>query len=150
MWEVREEPRGGVYAALIRFAVSRCDRFYLVWREQLAFDGSARGIADRLEPWEIERVRTDAWDGTRLLGHYAVVRHYRLDAGSAAVLTASAAGLYDWVAPRLPEDLTFRTPAGDCWLATIAHEQVAWFPALEAADVSELRHRVPGIAVAEG
>src|SRR4051812_10440493 len=83
------EPSDAVYAALIDFAVARCTRFYLVWREQLEFNESAQQFEATLRPWEIDSVRTDTWDGTRLLGHYASVRHYRLDRESADILASA-------------------------------------------------------------
>ncbi len=88
--EVRiiEEPRAEVYLALIQFAARNCNRFSLVWRNQLRFDSSALEIAGALVPDLEKSITTDEWPGTQLFGHRAVVRHYRVTRRSVDVLNA--------------------------------------------------------------
>lgn len=138
-----EEPTGDTYRGLLRFAAAVGSLFSLVWREQFRFDESALGIRRRLEGELVSESWTDEWPGTRLLGHMATVRKYRLSASSLAVIS-EARGLYSWLEPVLPEDLAFYEPDGHVWLGSIAHERDAFVdPA--AVDVEDLITRVPGL-----
>jgi hypothetical protein len=142
------EPRGAVYQELLNLAAEVCGSFSLVWRDQLQFDRSAQAIEDLLSPYLVREERTDEWPGTKLMGHLATVRHYRV-AGEAMRVLDGAAGLYAWSAPERPEDLAFYTADGAVWLASIAHEKDAWFvgwPGVEAA----VRSRISGLMLASG
>ena len=102
-------------------------------------------IQQSLASYLVREERTDEWPGTKLLGHLATVRHYRVESGSMHVLKR-AGGLYAWLAPDYPEDLVFYTPDGAVWLGSIAHERDAWFvggPGLE----EQVRRRMPRLEV---
>lgn len=142
-----EEPRGETYLALLRFARKRCERFSLVWRTKLRFNSSAINIARALEP-DLERSSTtNEWPGTRLIGHTAVVRHYRITRRSMEVLEA-APGLFSWLSPDLPEDLAFYSTADVLWLGTISHEEEAWFADPSLSQDAIIQH-VPGIVLSQ-
>ena len=141
---IRAEPSGATYLALLNFAQEHSQTFSLVWRKQLAFDASARQIAADLRPF-LDNVReTDAWPGTDLVGHTALVRSYRVCAESMRMLSG-AERLYAWLAPQRPEDLAFYTADGRWWLCSIAHEHQSFVdttvvdPAVLVAAVSGLR-----------
>jgi hypothetical protein len=140
---IAEEPRGETYQALLRFAVSRCQRFSLVWCDQLAFHPAAWEVASTLEPYLVARVRTDAWPGTQLLGHQATVGYYQSTPEAVAVLE-TAHGLYSWLSPLLPEDLAFYSSEGKLWLGSISHERDAWFQTEELSR-AEILQSVPGL-----
>ncbi len=142
---ITQEPRGETYLALLRFAASRCQRFSLVWRDQLTFDPAAQEVAAILEPHLVARVHTDTWPGTRLLNHKAVVRHYWLNRQSVVVLQ-TADGLYSWLSPDWPEDIAFYSSEEVLWLGTISHEQDAWFQD-KALSREEILQHVPGIVL---
>jgi hypothetical protein len=101
---VVEEPTNDTYRALLDFAAGIGSSFSLVWREQSKFDESAREVATLLKPDLVAESITDEWPGTRLLGHRATVRTYKLSENALAVLKR-AHGLYDWQEPSRPEDL---------------------------------------------
>lgn len=145
--ELEEDLLGDDYICLIDLAQKSCDRFYLVWREQLSFDQSAEDCATDLAPWFLSEEMTDTWDGTQLLGGTAMLRHYELCAGSARVLK-KAGHLYAWLGPDLPEDLTFYTSGGALWMASVSHERGAgfdgrWVPA------HHLTRHIPAIKLME-
>lgn len=132
---------GQTYRALLAFAARFSGSFSLVWRHQLSFDSSAAVLEGVLRPFLIEQTESSEWPGTRLIGHSAIVRTYRLAPDSARAL-ATAGGLFGWRSPTRPEDLAFYAPDGRCWLGTIAHERDA-FVALDANDLAALRAAVP-------
>jgi len=144
--DILEEPRGAQFDDLLSLATEVCGSFSLVWRDQLEHGDSAQEIQQSLATYLFREERTDEWPGTRLHGHQATVRHYRVELGSMRVLKR-AGGLYAWLAPDYPEDLVFYTPDGAVWLGSIAHEREAWFvgwPGLEA----QVRRRMPSLKVA--
>ena len=143
--EITDEPAGREYRDLLHLAAEACGSFSLVWRDQLAFEPSAEEVARSLRPFLIREQRTDEWPGTKLLGHLATVRYYRLTPETLAVLER-AARLYAWEAPALPEDLALYTHDNNVWLGSIAHERDAWLQGgseLEAA----VHARLPGLAL---
>ncbi len=106
--DILQEPIADTYRALINFACTECDTFSLVWQE--GFDFTAR---------------TDNWPGTRIVDRFALVRWYHLCVPTQQILK-KAPGLYSWLAPDFPEDLAF-FKQGECWMASISHEQCSWF-----------------------
>ena len=138
-----EEPKGPMYEALLRFALRHDCLFSLVWRDQSVFAGSATAIAKTLRPALVRQTRTDEWPGTTLIGHFAIVRLYRLTATTLSML-APADRLYAWIAPDRPEDLALYTSDGAAWLASVAHERNAFiYP--DAVDLRRLAADVAGL-----
>ena len=146
MLAIRSEPAGRTYAGIVTLASEVCASFSLVWRDQLPFGRSARSIAQELRGDLIREERTDEWPGTKLLGHQATVRHYRVAQSSMRVLER-AGSLYAWLSPDRPEDLAFYLADGSTWLASIAHEREAWFSDSPGVDAL-VRQRIPELEVA--
>lgn len=146
-FDIVAEPKGQIYIDLLNFAAVRCESFSLVWRDQFKFEQSAYEIKQALKPFQLSNVRTDEWLGTKLIGHEAIVRRYRVSDESVKLLNV-AGSLYSWLQPKLPEDLAFYSMGDVCWLASISHEDRAWF-----LDVSllpeEIYAYVPGIKLGE-
>jgi hypothetical protein len=125
-FDIVAEPKGQTYIDLVAFAASRCGSFSLVWRDQFQFEQSAYEIKHALKPFLISNDRTDEWPGTKLIGHEAIVRRYRV-ADESVKLLHVAGTLYSWLQPNLPEDLAFYASGDTAWLASISHESQAWF-----------------------
>jgi len=140
---IRSEPAGTTYRALLAFAEGHSGTFSLVWRKQLAFGANADIVRRDLAPFLDAEGESDAWPGTKIFGHTAIVRSYRLSPDSVRIL-ATAERLYAWEAPERPEDLAFYTPAGRWWLGSIAHERDA-FVDTDAVDVARLAAAVTGL-----
>jgi hypothetical protein len=143
--DIVAEPKGQTYIDLLNFAVSRCESFSLVWRKQFQFEPSAHQIANSLKPFLISNVRTDEWLGTKLIGHEAIVRQYRVSDKSIEILR-SVSGLYSWLQPTLPEDLAFYSSGQVGWLASVSHERDAWFLD-ESLSLDEIYGHVSGIKI---
>jgi hypothetical protein len=144
--DIVAEPKGQTYIDLLIFAAARCEYFSLVWRDQFKFEPSAYQIKHALKPFQISNVRTDEWLGTKLIGHSAIVRSYRISGESIELLNV-AGSLYSWLQPNLPEDLAFYSSGNVGWLASISHERRAWLldetllPQEVCANVSGLKIR---------
>ena len=145
VFDIVAEPRGKTYLDLLNFAASRCESFSLVWRQQFEFEPSAYEIKHALKPFLISNIKTDEWPGTKLIGHEAMVRRYRVAAESVELLRV-ADSLYSWLRPKLPEDLAFYSSGDTVWLATISHEGEAWFLD-ESLVPTEIYAYVPGIKI---
>ena len=141
------EPKGRTYIDLLDFAAARCHSFSLVWGDQFKFEQSAYEMKHALKPFQLSDVRTDEWLGTKLIGHGAIVRRYRVADESVKLLYA-AGGLYSWSQPKLPEDLAFYSVGDFGWLASISHEGRAWFLD-ESLLPGEIYAYVPGIKIRE-
>ncbi len=143
--DIVAEPTGRTYTDLLTYAASRCESFSLVWRKQFHFEPSARQIANSLRPFLISNLSTDEWPGTKLIGHEAMVRQYRVTDKSIKIL-CSVNGLYSWLEPKLPEDLAFYSSDWIGWLASVSHEGDAWF--LDTSlSLDEIRKHVWGIEI---
>jgi hypothetical protein len=147
VFDIVAEPKGQTYFDLLDFAASRCESFSLVWIGQFQFDKSAYEIKHALKPFLLSNVRTDEWPGTKLVGHEAIVRRYRVSPESVKLLQ-KAEGLYSWLRPTLPEDLAFYDSGEVVWLASIGHEGEAWF--LDASlTTAEIYAYVPDVKISK-
>ena len=143
--DIVAEPKGQTYIDLLNFAASRCESFSLVWRKEFQFEPSAHQIAKSLKPFLISNLSTDEWLGTKLIGHEAIVRQYRVTNKSIKVL-CSVGALYSWLEPKLPEDLAFYCSDQIGWLASVSHERDAWFLD-RSLSLDEIYEQVPGIEI---
>jgi len=116
-----------------------------VWRKQFQFEPSAHQIANSLKPFLISNVKTDEWLGTKLIGHEAIVRQYRVADKSINIL-CSVSSLYSWLQPQFPEDLAFNSSGNIGWLASVSHERDAWFLD-ESLSLDEVYSNVSGIEI---
>lgn len=146
-FDIVVEPKGKTYIDLLNFAASRCESFALVWRDHSRFEPSAYEIKHALKPFLVSNIKTDEWPGTKLIGHEAMVRRYRVEDQSLKVLHV-AGSLYSWLQPGLPEDLSFYASGDAVWLASISHEKEAWFVD-ESLRPAEIYAYVPHIKIKE-
>jgi len=109
---------------------------------------SAERIMKALEPALIGHNDQSDWPGTRLIGHSARVFRYRYNAEVCMILGSSAHGLYDWVTPDRPEDLSVLTSATPI-LTTIAHERDGYLD-LSVEQVEKLSDLNPGLKLFRG
>lgn len=138
------EPRDGVYRALLQAAEEQASTAYVVVRNKADLSDRARECLSMLKPELLSEEIVRQWPGTRLLTDDARMFTYRLNTFFVRVIERFSDGLYDWIAPDLPEDLGFRRADGSVWLASIAHEHDAWLE-LESAEVDRLEALCPEI-----
>jgi hypothetical protein len=146
-YDIVNEPRGAVYGALLGCAAVACTSGLLVVRQPDELDLDGREVLNGLQPWMTEVQHSSTWPGTTLSeGDTAHLYYFRYGRPVVDFLRMYSNGLYDWVAPRLPEDLCLFRDDRSLWLATIAHEHDAYFE-LARDEHDELLARVPGLAV---
>lgn len=105
---------------------------------------SGNEVLRRLGEHLFDAGEVQAWPGSLMFGSVTEDRYlFRLDAVSLEVLTSSAESLFDWVWPRLPEDLHFLRADGSTVLGTVAQEDDAWLE-LTAAEYDAIVDRLPG------
>jgi hypothetical protein len=134
-----DEPRGGAYNRLIDFAKMHCNKFSIVWREDLGHDRQKNEIAIKLNPFLLSDISTNKWPGTEIFSGTANVCTYKLDQETVEIIK-SAKSLYQWKAPNFPEDIAFYTKSGEVWMGSVAHEHMGWLntKAIEVADFKEI------------
>lgn len=123
MWYLTENPKGEVYRNLIRVLCDYSDKFYFVTRKELRYD---KKTFKMFKPFMIKKYKTKEWAGTITLGPRATVYEIEANDETYSLLIELANSLYDWVAPHLPEDLTF-IKNGFEWFYSTTHEEYACF-----------------------
>lgn len=89
----------------------------------------------------------NSWPGTGGLKRTVPLWRFAMGAGLVDLLVVQAKGLYDFQAPKLPEDLAVYRADGSVLLVSVAHEHMGWMnlTAEEKADsrlgLVELRSR---------
>lgn len=86
------------------------------------------------------------WPGTRLPGGSATVYLVRLTKRSLETLCSRASRLYEWVQPRLPEDLCLMRNRSRSMLVSISHERDAYL-LLSKDEQQELLSAVPNLRI---
>jgi hypothetical protein len=87
----------------------------------------------------------EAGERTQLYDERRAIRYeYAFSQDVAGLLFEAADGLYDWVAPDLPEDLHLLRGDGSAFLGSVAHERDAWLEA-EQDEFARLAQSVPGL-----
>jgi hypothetical protein len=126
-FDVPIEDQAEVHALLLRFGASAgLPECSLVVRDEDDLDQSARRVLFDLLPFLVSSGPASEWPGTQLIGHTATVMKYAFETRMAEVMIESAATLYDWEEPRMPEDPCLLRQDGSPWLTTIAHERIAY------------------------
>lgn len=119
------EPVGDTYRALLKLAVRHSSEFRLVvGMNRHKPNAHAQKILDRLAPFLIAENLQTEWAGTSTQGPPVRVARYRVATEAVEVLS-EADGLYSWMLPDLPEDLSFYVSDGRCFLGSTAHESEA-------------------------
>lgn len=122
-WDLIDNPRGESYMSLIDLLCVHSDTFYFVTRKELDYDME---IIEQFQPYVIEQYKTKEWASTRTSGPAATVYKIEVCPQARRLLKKFANSLYDWVAPKLPEDLTF-IKNNFVWFFSSSHEEFAHF-----------------------
>ncbi|CAM3889932.1 hypothetical protein [Lederbergia lenta] len=122
-WDLVENPTGETYRQLIKVLCDYSDTFYFVTRKELRY---AQEILDEFEPHTVKTYKTKKWANTETKGPAATVYVMEANQDTCELLLQPANKLYDWVAPNLPEDLTF-IKNNFAWFTCTTHEQFGGF-----------------------
>lgn len=144
MIRICDDVRDEAYGKLLDYGMKRCSRFVLAVRDDMSFSKNGKGLLDKLEPFLVEKERSDRWPGTRILGENAWVYCYRCCSEAVCLLKRYANSLFQWQQPELPEDLSFITEDGEDWLINTAHESLA-FLNIDTEEGEELSASIHGL-----
>ncbi|MBU8568562.1 hypothetical protein KM914_19480 [Virgibacillus pantothenticus] len=78
---------------------------------------------EKCRPYLIETYQAKVWAFTITKGPAATIYEVEANYDTCNILQQSANALYDWVAPNLPEDLTF-IKNNIAWFSCTSHEEV--------------------------
>lgn len=165
MIKIISEPHGTIYESLIDYAGQQCSSFSLVWPVKMKIDDSVNQIHHELIDFiESENEIVSEWQTMDdVSAQNPILRKFAVNSKSLEVLKNAPrlfayperenkvfwridknrkTGLYSWISPALPEDLSFYTAAGDKWMMSISHEEEAYFnPSIVSPD--ELTQNIP-------
>ena len=144
--DVKDEPSGERYRALISFAMRHCNRFSLIVRSKHDIDHHCDRVLEHLSEFLVLKSDVSSWPGTELLGSTATKYEYVLSTAAGEALCTHTTRLFEWVHPSLPEDLCLLRGNGDAWLTTIAHERDAYLR-LSGEELVEFGEALPGITL---
>lgn len=133
-YDLIDEPVGADYHALLDCALSQCDAGVLVVRGE-QHSPALQAFRAQLAPFV--RAETSGAMGT-------VIR-FALTRDSVQLLKASAAGLFAWHAPDLPDDLCLMRADASPWLVSISSERIGYVE-LSPFEKLLLGRAAPGLA----
>jgi hypothetical protein len=102
-------------------------------------------ILAEFKPHIIESYQTKEWANTITMGPPATVYLMEANDQTCKLLQHYANCLYDWVAPKLPEDLTF-IKNSFTWFSSTTHEEFGGF-SIRSDYYRKLIHTVPGLKI---
>ena len=143
-WELIENPKDETYQDLIKLLCDYSDTFYFVSRKELKYN---QEILAMFEPFVIETYQTKKWSSTETKGPAATVHVIEASHVTCRLLQQLANSLYDWVAPSLPEDLTFKKN-DFAWFSCSTHEEFGGF-SIRSDYYRKLLGQVPGLKIAK-
>lgn len=122
-WDLVENPTGEIYEKFIKLLCSHSDKFYFVTRKELDYD---KDIIAKFSPYVLNQYKTKEWASTKISGPAATIYEIEVNEKTCLLLQRLANSLYDWLSPRLPEDLTF-IKNNFVWFYSCSHEEFAHF-----------------------
>lgn len=122
-YELIENPTGSAYEELIKVLCNHSDKFYFVTRKELKYN---KNIIEKFRPYMLHIYKSKEWASTRTSGPAATVYEIAVNDETRKLLLTLADSLYEWVAPNLPEDLTF-LKNDFSWFYSCSHEGFAQF-----------------------
>jgi hypothetical protein len=141
----KEEPKEKIYYSLLDFLKTAAKEFILVKRMQLEFDNNAEALLKELSSNLMNKIEANQWPGTKLLGQ-ANAEIYRFEANlkSIDILKRYSKGLSDWLAPKLPEDLTFFRKDNGLIFGSVIHEKEYWLD-LNETELNTIINQYPDL-----
>lgn len=123
---IRTNPKDKVFEDLIDLAFEISDEFILVVREDIGVSDNLKQVLEQLKP-SLKVVKEQfEWPGTTYSGEKPVlVYYYHINNHTKEILKKASNSLYDWIQPKLPEDLSF-LKNNKAWLTNTPHENESY------------------------
>ncbi|MFI8684549.1 hypothetical protein [Rossellomorea sp. NPDC077527] len=141
-WDLCKPTIGETYRSLIKTLCANSDTFYFITRKELSYD---QDVLKKFNPYIVNRYTTKEWANTMTMGPPATIYQMEAIEQTCLLLQQCAHGLYDWVAPTLPEDLTF-IKNDFPWFSSTTHEELAGF-VIRSKYYRNIILNVPGLHV---
>lgn len=145
IYDFIEEPAADLLRSLLIEASEFATTCGFVVQADFPTNQRATRLATGLHSYLKTSKEVASWPGTQLYGERRATHYeYAFSQHVAGLLLEAANGLYDWVAPDLPEDLHLLRQDGSVFLGSVAHERDAWLEA-EGDEFARLAQNVPGL-----
>lgn len=141
-WDLIENPKNDTYKNLIKVLIENSDKFYFITRKELKYN---QEVIAHFEPWVTETYKAKEWASTKTTGPAATVYLMESNEKTCDLLMEYATSLYDWVAPDLPEDLTF-LKNDFAWFSCTTHEGFGGF-SIRSDYYRQLLYKIPNLKV---
>ncbi|PID25198.1 hypothetical protein [Sporosarcina sp. P7] len=141
-WDITENPTGEVYRKLIHALCDYSETFYFVTRKELTYN---QDILEQFKPYTLEMYKTKEWANTMTTGPSATVFVIESNEKTCELVKHYAKTLYDWVAPHLPEDLTF-VKNNFAWFSCTTHEEYSGF-SIRSDYYKEIMCKIEGLKI---
>jgi hypothetical protein len=143
MYDFTEEPAADLLRSLLIEASEIATTCGFVVQADFPTNQRATRLATELHSYLKTKEEVASWPGTQLYGERRAIHYeYTFSQYVAGLLLEAADGLYDWVAPDLPEDLHLLRQDGSVFLGSVAHERDAWLET-EEDEFARLAQSVP-------
>lgn len=127
MYNLSNIPSKTVYKKVLEMGLRQCTQAIFIARKNYKLDESALALIKEINPYLIHKTENSKWPGTTLLKGTAVVYYFRYIETVCQLLNSKANTFFDWVHPKLPEDLCLIRENGAPWFVTISHETDCYF-----------------------
>jgi hypothetical protein len=145
VYDFIEEPTADLLRYLLIEASEIATTCGFVVQTDFPTNQRATRLATELHSYLKTSKEVASWPGTQLYGESRAIRYeYAFSQHVAGLLSEAADGLYEWVAPDLPEDLHLLRQDGSVFLGSVAHERDAWLEA-DHEEFARLAQSVPGL-----
>jgi hypothetical protein len=125
---IASEPRGAAFETLLSYCAAVGSYCSLV--DQFPHSKKGREARERFletaKPYLLRIDDVSSWPGSGVLKGTAPLWRFTMGSGLNDLLVAQSKGLYDFQAPKLPEDLAVYRADGSVLLGSVAHEHMGW------------------------
>lgn len=111
---------------LLEYLFEITSYFAFVLRTDLDTTPEVNYLLNELRPFLVSSTPVKEWPGTILIDQFATLYKYDLNLESKTILLNLGIGIFDWIQPKYPEDLSLLYSDGLPCLTNIAHENDAW------------------------
>jgi len=111
---------------ILDWAFEEATYFSLVWREGFKFKARAKKIEEKLEIYLLKTELTSEWPGTKVYGPPEnKICFYKVKKKTEKIIK-NTGSIFQWVAPKYPEDLAFYNNKLKPIFGSVAHEKLAF------------------------
>ncbi|ABW20359.1 hypothetical protein [Alkaliphilus oremlandii] len=138
--QICNEPRAEVYKDFIDFAFEKSKKFFFHIHSGWLDNKNTFDLIRELNEHMIEVIPATSYEHMEYSNGNLYV--FECNEFTKSILKNRVNGLFEWLFPKLPEDLSFLDETEFLWLATISHDKMAWFRALSPSEKEYLSHEL--------